>query len=277
MRAIILCVLARLRLNYFMAMLRWLGLILFASAISVNAADLPIAARKAMLNDMAQFGMTKVRAYQLQEADFLDDTYRLNLGSLSFFSSADGSLSYSSYRAEDLPQPPSRSEWAQWRREALAYLDERDMIVFAPKDRATDYTINVFMDVECPYCAELHQRIPELNAEGIKVRYLAYPNHGLDGKNYRDTQTVWCSENRALTLERIKRGMPVPAQQCAPNQVDAQYFLGESFGVRGTPSIVFENGALFTGSLSTLDILAYVTAYLPPPECSSFTQAPALK
>ena len=39
--------------------------------------------------------------------------------------------------------------------------------------------VTVFTDVDCPYCARLHDRVAEYNALGIEIRYLAFPRAGI--------------------------------------------------------------------------------------------------
>ena len=66
------------------------------------------------------------------------------------------------------------------RSKLLAKLDERDMIVFSPKD--VKHTITVFTDVECGYCRKLHGQIDQLNqarrARALRGVSALRPGHG---------------------------------------------------------------------------------------------------
>ncbi|EEF22618.1 Thiol:disulfide interchange protein dsbC precursor, putative, partial [Ricinus communis] len=64
------------------------------------------------------------------------------------------------------------------RAKLLADLKPEDMIIFKPKGE-TKAAITVFTDVDCGYCRKLHKEVPQLNAMGIEVRYLAYPRAGI--------------------------------------------------------------------------------------------------
>ena len=48
-------------------------------------------------------------------------------------------------------------------------------------------------------------------------------------------------------LTKLKNKEPVPDKTCAANPVQAQYELGQQLGVRGTPALVTEEGALIPG------------------------------
>ncbi len=112
--------------------------------------------------------------------------------------------------------------------------------------------IYVFTDVHCGYCRKLHQDVPELNARGISVRYLAYPRAGIDSETGRLMSSVWCSDNRQEALTAAKNDQPIETKSC-DNPVAEEYELGRKMGVRGTPSIFLQNGRNLPG-------------YLPPDE-----------
>lgn len=129
---------------------------------------------------------------------------------------------------------------------------QAQMLVFSgPRPR---YTITVFTDVDCPYCRELHSHIAELNALGVRVRYLFYPRTGPGTLSWRKAEAVWCSPDRRAAFTRAEAGQdPNLAKVCSANPVAREYALGQQIGVRGTPAIVTASGA-------------YIDGYLPPRE-----------
>lgn len=131
--------------------------------------------------------------------------------------------------------------------QALAKLDERDMIVFKPQ--TMKYTITVFTDVECGYCRKLHGEISQLNGLGVQVRYLAYPRAGPGTDDWRKMEAVWCSKDRKTAITDAKAGKEVKAEQCAA-PIAKQFKLGEQLGVRGTPAIFTNSGDYIGGYLS---------------------------
>jgi thiol:disulfide interchange protein DsbC len=119
------------------------------------------------------------------------------------------------------------------------------MVVFPPAG-PTKHTVTVFTDIDCGYCRKLHQEIADYNQQGIKVRYLMYPRAGVGSESYNKAVWVWCADDRQDAITRAKRGEEIPHKTCA-NPVKEQFELGQTLGVRGTPSIILENGQMVPG------------------------------
>ena len=141
------------------------------------------------------------------------------------------------------------------RMQKLASVKESDMIIFSPKGE-TKAHVTVFTDVTCFYCQKLHQEVPQLNAMGVEVRYLAYPRAGLKSDGYNKLASAWCADNRQDILTKLKAKQPVPEKSCDPNPIAQQYQLGQQMGVRGTPAIVTEDGKLIPGYKPAADLVA---------------------
>lgn len=135
---------------------------------------------------------------------------------------------------------------AEERAVAMAKVDKRDAIVFAP-DGETKAFVNVFTDVDCGYCQKLHREVPELNAMGIEVRYLGYPRAGIGSQSYKKLVTAWCADDPQTTLTKLKSGESVAIDTCDNNPVAEQYELGAQVGVTGTPSLVMDDGTMLPG------------------------------
>ncbi len=123
-------------------------------------------------------------------------------------------------------------------------VDESTMIVFAPED--VKATISVFTDITCPYCAKLHQEVKKLNDNGIKVRYLAFPRSGIPSSVADDMASVWCANDPRQALTDAKAGFDISEERCA-NPVSDHYNLGVEIGIRGTPTIILEDGSTLGG------------------------------
>jgi thiol:disulfide interchange protein DsbC len=126
----------------------------------------------------------------------------------------------------------------------LSKLDEKQMIVFSPEH--PKHTITVFTDIDCAYCRKLHSEINQYLAQGIKVRYLAFPRTGVDSPSFEKAVDVWCAENRNAAITKAKSDQPVAKRSCE-NPVEEQMELGKMLGVSGTPAIVLENGEMIPG------------------------------
>lgn len=182
--------------------------------------------------------------------------FELVLDARVYYVSADGKHLF----LGDLIDVKSHANLTENARQALAKrligeISEQDMIVMAPKE--TRSTITVFTDVDCPYCARLHQDVPELNRNGIKVRYLLYPRAGRDSETYRRSVAVWCSPDRIKAIGIAKSGGPLDLKTCA-NPVDSHYRLGERLDISGTPTIFLENGRKIPGYVPAAQLIAIV-------------------
>lgn len=179
--------------------------------------------------------------------------YEVSFGPSVFYVSADGR-----YVIEgDLVELDSRKNFTRERRReqrrasmAGAKVDER--VVFGPDD--AKYTVDVFTDIDCPYCVRLHNHMAEYNRLGIRIRYLAFPRTGIPSRSYDKWVSVWCSDDQQVAMSKAKGGMHVPDKTC-DNPVESQFALGRAVGVRGTPSLIFEDGQLVPGYVPPEELL----------------------
>jgi thiol:disulfide interchange protein DsbC len=130
------------------------------------------------------------------------------------------------------------------RLDALNDLGEEKMIVFPAKEQK--HVITVFTDIDCGYCRKLHDEMDKYNEMDITVRYLMFPRAGIDSPSYKKAVTVWCSKDQQDAMTRSKSGENLPNVTC-DNPVKEEYELGQLIGVRGTPAIVMEDGAMLPG------------------------------
>ena len=130
-----------------------------------------------------------------------------------------------------------------------------DMVVFGPADAKRHIT--VFTDVDCGYCRKLHSEVPQLTDAGLQVRYLAFPRAGIGSSSYDKLVSVWCADDQQQAMTTAKAGRSIESRSCE-NPVADQYQLGQSVGVRGTPTLVFDDGTIVPGYLPAQALLAKV-------------------
>lgn len=140
------------------------------------------------------------------------------------------------------------------RRQELAKLNKNDMIIF-PARGATKAIVNVFTDVDCGYCRKLHDDVPELNKNGVEVRYLAFPRAGPGTPTFNKMVQAWCSPDKTKALTDLKAGKTIKGELCKDNPVASQYKLGQAFDVTGTPSTILMDGTLLGGYRPVKDML----------------------
>jgi thiol:disulfide interchange protein DsbC len=128
--------------------------------------------------------------------------------------------------------------------QAVEAVGEKNMVVFAPKK--TLRTITVFTDVDCQYCARLHQEVPALNRAGVKVRYLLYPRAGLGSDSAKRIESVWCAKDRQQAMTTVKAGGKIEIKSCA-NPIKEHLQLGQLLAINGTPALVLDDGRVIPG------------------------------
>jgi thiol:disulfide interchange protein DsbC len=144
----------------------------------------------------------------------------------------------------ELSMAKMAAEAAPYRASTIASIDESDMVVFKANDEK--YAITVFTDVDCGYCRKLHKEVPQLNAAGVTVRYLAFPRAGLGSSGHTKLVSVWCAEDRQLAMDNAKLKRHFIDATC-DNPLDSHYQLTREFGLTGTPALILPDGELISG------------------------------
>jgi len=136
----------------------------------------------------------------------------------------------------------------------ISAVPESQMVIFSPKNPL--YTITVFTDVDCAYCRKLHSEIAELNRLGVRVRYVFFPRSGPNTESWKKAEVVWCSPNRNEAFTRAKSGAQLDmTKTCDGTPVAREYALGQSIGVRGTPTIITERGDYISGYMPSRELV----------------------
>ncbi len=131
------------------------------------------------------------------------------------------------------------------RKQILDNIDENTKIVFKAVNE--EYIVHVFTDVDCPYCAKLHNNMAEMNALGITVKYLASPLEQLHPQAQSAMEKIWCADNRNLALHDYKTKRILPVSEDCENPVAQQLAISKQLGVNGTPSIFLDDGTNIPG------------------------------
>ena len=225
------------------------ALLLTAGFVPAHSADTIPPPLEARLSDLAP-GMKPDHIAETPLAGI----YEVRYGSIIVYLSGDGRYMLRG----DLMDLETRRNFTEEtlntvRAEAVAALGEENMVVFEPE--AVRHTITVFTDVDCGYCARLHQQMADYNRLGIRVRYTAFPRAGVGSPTYDKMVSVWCAEDPHTAMTDAKAGRSVEPRSCA-NPVREQYEAGQAIGVNGTPAIVLESGEMIPG-------------YVPPDDLAS--------
>lgn len=141
------------------------------------------------------------------------------------------------------------------RKKLMDAVDEKEMITFGDKD--AKHTVTVFTDIDCPYCAKLHNEMDQYNAEGIRVQYLFFPRAGVKSPSGDKAIAVWCADDQQKAMTTAKSGGDVGKKSC-DNPVQAHFDLGQKVGVTGTPAIISEDGQLLPGYIPAKRLSKYL-------------------
>lgn len=131
-----------------------------------------------------------------------------------------------------------------------------DMIVYPAENEK--YQVTVFTDTTCGYCQRLHENMDSYHAEGITIKYLAFPRGGMNSKGGQQLQTVWCADDKKAAITAFKEDDNYSGSSSCSNPVAEHYQLGKSFGVTGTPAIILPDGRLVPGAVPASRLAAAI-------------------
>lgn len=191
--------------------------------------------------------------------------YEVVIGPALFYVSEDGRHLFNG-NLYDLQAPPAERDLtepkvATARTNAIGKMGADNMIVF--KSPNQNQAVSVFTDVDCGYCRKLHSEIDQYLAAGITIRYLFYPRAGLNSESYKKAVAVWCSDDKHLSLTKVKRGESIEMKTC-DHPIDAHVQLATTLGIRGTPMIVTEAGEVLPGYVPAKELSSGLNAAKSP-------------
>lgn len=115
--------------------------------------------------------------------------------------------------------------------------------------------IHVFMSADCPFC---HKIEPELGRlDNVTVYRHLLPGHTESGR--LSGVYVWCAANPMQAWKIVASGQaPTPAK-CDGSAIEKNLALAKRLGLTMTPSIVYEDGNISAGMLSSSEISTRAT------------------
>jgi len=233
--------------------MRWIALLLLSLSAAAVADD----------TAMKLAAQLKVAPKDVVPAE-VPGLYRVTLGPQILYVTADGKYVL---RGDLIQVSDGRNLSAEARDAAraafIAGIGEQDMIVFGPPHPR--HVVTVLTDIDCGYCRQLADEMPQLVQAGVEVRYLAFPRTGVDSPSWDKAVSVWCARDRRIAYQLAMKGNPVaaPDPKCDPRPVLAGYEFAHKLGLDGTPAIFTEDGHLIDG-------------YVPAEQLVKLLDAPAL-
>ncbi|HJP05961.1 MAG TPA: DsbC family protein, partial [Arenicellales bacterium] len=143
------------------------------------------------------------------------------------------------------------------RKAVIDGLDEAGMVVFSPSQPRSHIT--VFTDTECGYCVRLHREMDQLLAGGVEVRYLGYPRAGVQSPSFDTLVSVWCAEDPQQAMTDAKSGKTIESRSC-DTDIGRHMEAAQLVGVRGTPTIVLQDGKTIPGYVPAGELIGLANA-----------------
>ncbi len=177
----------------------------------------------------------------------IDGLYEVMANGNVFYLSADGRYIFSGdiidlkNNQKNITEATRKAE----RIKAISKFGESNMIVFSPKK--PKYQVTVFTDVDCGYCRKFHSEIAKINELGIAVRYVAFPRSGPNSPTADKMQSIWCAKDKQQALTLATQDKFNEKNACPSTAVKEGFAMGMRLGVRGTPTLVLEEGTLLPG------------------------------
>lgn len=110
----------------------------------------------------------------------------------------------------------------------------------------------VFSDPDCPFCKRLEAEL--VKVDNVTIYTFLYPLEGLHPDARRKADVIWCAKDKAKAWEEFMANGKLPDASTCETPIERNLRLGNTLGVNGTPTIIFEDGALAPGMLPAAEI-----------------------
>jgi thiol:disulfide interchange protein DsbC len=111
--------------------------------------------------------------------------------------------------------------------------------------------IAIFEDPNCGYCKRFERDLQGLT--DITIYVMLYPI--LSPDSMEKSKAIWCSPNPGkVWLDHMVRDTAITGDTKCATPIDKNLALGQAKRVRGTPTLIFENGDRIPGAIPAADV-----------------------
>ncbi|WP_338924534.1 thioredoxin fold domain-containing protein (plasmid) [Pseudomonas silesiensis] len=147
------------------------------------------------------------------------------------------------------PPVPKPAKQLLFIREAMDKLSADEYISYSPVNPQAH--VYMLADPLCAYTREMHKKVPEFNAKGIEVRYVAAPSGDARDPAWATYRNIWCSGNQKQAFDDVVNGKAVKTSSCSENEV--QTFAAQTQFIKDvtptmTPTTYFQDGFWVIGA-----------------------------
>ena len=101
----------------------------------------------------------------------------------------------------------------------------------------------IFSDPNCPYCKQLEAELKKL--DNVTIYTFIYP---IKPQSVAPSKAVYCAKDQSYAWENlIAKGIAPAGNKSCANPIERNLKLGQTLGVKGTPTIIFSNGFKTSG------------------------------
>lgn len=104
----------------------------------------------------------------------------------------------------------------------------------------------MFSDPYCPACQSFEQTLQQV--DDMTLYIFMFPV--IRPERIDDSKSIWCSPDRSKAWLDLALRKKAPAPATCDNPVESIVALGQTIGVRATPTLFFENGERQQGGMS---------------------------
>ena len=116
--------------------------------------------------------------------------------------------------------------------------------------------VAVFSDPDCPYCKRLEKDIA--NVTDVTIYTFLYPIPSLHPDAARKSKAIWCAPNRQKAWDDYMLRGVLAADKSCDSPIDEIQAVGQKYKMNGTPTLVFADGRVVPGAISTSDMETYL-------------------
>jgi len=110
--------------------------------------------------------------------------------------------------------------------------------------------IHIFLSTDCSFCRDIEPELDEL--DNVTIYRHLLPGHGEAGR--RAALDVWCSDNPVEAWKNVAAGLTVASKKCNGAVLEKNLKLAKNLRLTMTPSIVYEDGHVSAGMISSGEI-----------------------
>jgi thiol:disulfide interchange protein DsbC len=108
----------------------------------------------------------------------------------------------------------------------------------------------MFSDPYCPACQSFEQTLQQV--DDLTLYVFMFPV--IRPERIDDSKSIWCAPDRSKAWLDLALRKKAPVAATCDNPVESIVALGQSIGVRATPTLFFENGERQQGGMAANDL-----------------------